>query len=62
MRMSKRFAIVVGGLAFVGMASTALIGWLQELGPIEDKTFAAIIAGGILAALGGFVGVFVSEI
>ncbi len=40
---------------------SALIGWLRQPGSIADKTFAAIIAGGILAAFGGFVGVFVGK-
>ncbi len=47
--------------ALAGMTSGALIGWLQQPGSIADKTFAAIIAGGILAAFGGFVGVFVGK-
>jgi len=47
--------------ALAGMVSGVLIGWLLQPGSIADKTIAGIVAGGILAAFGVFVDVYVGK-
>ena len=48
--------------AIAGLSSGVLIGWLQQQGSFIDKSFASLIAGAVLAAFGGFVGVFWSKV